>query len=171
MQIEGLDEMDNRILSILADNARMSYSEIGEKVGLSRVAVKKRMEQLEKDGVIRGYRTELDVSRIPDAVPFYMDIEADPAMLDEVLDRLAKDSMIRQLYIVSGNCRIHAEGLAPNRNTLHAHTNYPYRSQKGVLRMNCSIILSTLKDLDGGIEYENRTNTPDRQGTGGSAEG
>ena len=49
-----------------------------------------------------------------------------------------------------------AEGLAPNRNTLQVYTRYLYRSQKGVLKLNCSIILSTLKDLDGGIEYVQR---------------
>ena len=50
MYIEGLDEMDNRILKELKDNARATYSEIGEAVGLSRVAVKNRIEVLEKNG-------------------------------------------------------------------------------------------------------------------------
>ena len=43
MNIEGLDKLDNAILETIKDNARMSYSDIGEKVGLSRVAVKNRM--------------------------------------------------------------------------------------------------------------------------------
>lgn len=41
MNNEGLDKLDIAILNILKDNARMSYSEIGEKVGVTRVAVKK----------------------------------------------------------------------------------------------------------------------------------
>ena len=51
MYIEGLDEVDNQILTILSENARMSFSEIGGQVGLSRVAVKSRMKALEDKGI------------------------------------------------------------------------------------------------------------------------
>ena len=40
MWIKGLDGIDNKILNLLLDNGRMSYSEIGDIVGLSRTAVK-----------------------------------------------------------------------------------------------------------------------------------
>ena len=50
MQIEGLAEKDNRILELLKDHARMSWSELGNAVGLSRVAVKTRVEKLEENG-------------------------------------------------------------------------------------------------------------------------
>ena len=39
MFLEGLDALDQQIVSLLIENARLSYSDIGEKVGLSRVAV------------------------------------------------------------------------------------------------------------------------------------
>ena len=60
MNIDGLDKMDNAILEAIKDNARMSYSDIGDIVGLSRVAVKKRMEAMEKKGIIKGYVTVID---------------------------------------------------------------------------------------------------------------
>ena len=44
MNVEGLDALDNKILDVLENNARATFSEIGEKVGLSRVAVKNRIE-------------------------------------------------------------------------------------------------------------------------------
>lgn len=40
MFLDGLDELDQKIVSLLIQNARMSYSEIGQQVGISRVAVK-----------------------------------------------------------------------------------------------------------------------------------
>ncbi len=39
MKLNGLDEKDNQIVNLLLENARMSYSDIGGKVGLTRVAV------------------------------------------------------------------------------------------------------------------------------------
>ena len=46
MYLEGLDEVDQTIITLLTKNARMSYVDIGEAVGLSRVAVKARISAL-----------------------------------------------------------------------------------------------------------------------------
>ena len=40
MFLDGLDELDQKIVKLLIQNARMSYSEIGQRIGISRVAVK-----------------------------------------------------------------------------------------------------------------------------------
>ena len=40
MFLDGLDEMDQKIVQLLIKNARMSYSDIAQQVGISRVAVK-----------------------------------------------------------------------------------------------------------------------------------
>lgn len=47
MFLEGLDELDQKIVQLLIKNARISYSEIGSLVGISRVAVKMRVQSLE----------------------------------------------------------------------------------------------------------------------------
>ena len=47
MFLEGLDALDQRIVQLLIENARMSYSDIGQAVGISRVAVKARIQALE----------------------------------------------------------------------------------------------------------------------------
>ena len=48
MYLKGLDELDRKIVALLTENARMSYSDIGEAVGVSRVAVRARIDALEK---------------------------------------------------------------------------------------------------------------------------
>ena len=47
MYLNGLDELDQKIIQLLIENARISYSDIGEKTGISRVAVKARIQALE----------------------------------------------------------------------------------------------------------------------------
>lgn len=42
MYLDGLDGLDRKIVQLLIENARISYSDIGEKIGISRVAVKAR---------------------------------------------------------------------------------------------------------------------------------
>lgn len=55
MFLNGLDQLDQNIIQLLMKNARMSYSEIGERVGISRVAVKMRIQALEKKGIILSF--------------------------------------------------------------------------------------------------------------------
>lgn len=57
MYLNGLDKLDQKIIQLLVSNARMSYSDIGEKIGISRVAVKARIQALENKGIIEEYTT------------------------------------------------------------------------------------------------------------------
>ena len=54
------DDLDRTILASLVENARASYGDIGGRVGLSAPAVKRRVDRLRADGVIRGFTAVLD---------------------------------------------------------------------------------------------------------------
>ncbi|MFI6483658.1 Lrp/AsnC family transcriptional regulator [Nonomuraea sp. NPDC050663] len=55
-----LDALDRRILAELQVDARVSFAELGRRVGLSPPAVSERVQRLEESGVITGYRAEVD---------------------------------------------------------------------------------------------------------------
>ncbi len=55
-----IDETDRKILAALHANARASYAELGQAVGLSAPSVHARVKRLERLGVIRGYRVVVD---------------------------------------------------------------------------------------------------------------
>lgn len=59
-----LDLKSRKILYELDINARQSYSKIGKKVGLSKDLVNYRIKQMEKSGLIKGYYTVLDISKL-----------------------------------------------------------------------------------------------------------
>ena len=50
-----LDETDYKILEILQSDGRISYSDLAEKVSLSRTAVRERVNYMMKTGIIRGF--------------------------------------------------------------------------------------------------------------------
>ncbi len=48
------------LLSLLHKDARMSYAELGRRIGLSPAATAERMRRMEESGIIRGYRVDVD---------------------------------------------------------------------------------------------------------------
>lgn len=55
-----MDNIDRKILDLLRQNARAGYGDIGGIVGLSASAVKRRVDRLVADGVIRGFTIKVD---------------------------------------------------------------------------------------------------------------
>jgi DNA-binding Lrp family transcriptional regulator len=55
-----MDELDRRIIDLLRQNSRAPHAEIGERVGLSASAVKRRIDRLVASGVIRAFTIQVD---------------------------------------------------------------------------------------------------------------
>lgn len=64
LEMEDIDQIDRRILRALSANARLSMVALGDQVGLSKTPVTARVRRLENAGYIKGYRAELDASRL-----------------------------------------------------------------------------------------------------------
>jgi Lrp/AsnC family transcriptional regulator, leucine-responsive regulatory protein len=65
LEIERLlDETGWHILEALQENARLSYSELGQRVGLSSPAVAERVRRMEDAGIITGYRAVVNTAKI-----------------------------------------------------------------------------------------------------------
>ena len=58
--MDRLDDIDEQILAELAQHARATFAEIGERVRLSAPAVKRRVDRMLDSGVIRGFTTVID---------------------------------------------------------------------------------------------------------------
>ena len=84
MKINGIDEKDNQIINLLLEDSRMSYSDIGDRIGMSRTAVKKRISELEKSGLIKGYTVVLDPQSSPSMMTFITTIETEPNAFDAI---------------------------------------------------------------------------------------
>ena len=107
--MDGLDKLDQKIIRLLIENARISYSDIGEETGISRVAVKARIQALEKRGVIEEYTTIINPQKISGAVSCYFEIETKPEYLAQVTDILYKNNTVTQIYRVTGRDRLHGK--------------------------------------------------------------
>lgn len=149
MFLDGLDDVDQKIVSLLIQNARMPYSEIGQQIGLSRVAVKMRVQALEQKGIIEEYTTVINPQKISGAVSCYFEIETKPDALMEVAGILQKNDTVTQIYRVTGKCRLHVHAVASSNEEMEDLICHTIDRLPGVLECSCSTILSRIKDIKG----------------------
>lgn len=149
MFLDALDALDPKIVRLLIENARASYSEIGEKVGISRVAVKARIQALEQRGIIVEYTTVINPQKISGAVSCYFEIEALQGALPEVTEILAQNDMVTQIYRVTGKNKLHVHAVAASSEEMEHFIREVMDPLPGVTSCSCNIILSRIKDIKG----------------------
>jgi DNA-binding Lrp family transcriptional regulator len=70
----ALDDIDQRIVARLRDDARASFADIGAQVGLSAPAVKRRVDRLRSSGVITGFTAVVDPSALGWTTEAYVEL-------------------------------------------------------------------------------------------------
>lgn len=149
MFLEGLDELDQQIVRLLIANARMSYSEIGQQVGISRVAVKARIRALEQRGIIEEYTTIINPQKISGAVSCYFEIETLPDSFAQVVSLLDQNETITQIYRVTGKNKLHVHAVAASSEEMEQLIEQVIDPLPSIVSCNCNIILSRIKDIKG----------------------
>ena len=147
--LQGLDALDQKIVSLLIENARMSYSDIAQRVGISRVAVKMRVQALERRGVIEGYTTIIDPQKLGGAVSCYFEIETAPQALAKVTDILDGCDTVTQIYRVTGKNKLHVHAVAASAEEMERLIREVIDPLPGVKDISTNIILSRVKDVKG----------------------
>jgi len=84
-----LDAVGREIVKILQEDARMSFNELGRRVGLSSPAVAERVRRLEQAGVIRGYRALIDPMKVGYSIMAFIRLNSSVAHLARA-DEVAK---------------------------------------------------------------------------------
>lgn len=89
--VRCLDDIGRAVLTVLQDDARISFRQLGVKVGLSTPAVADRVRRLEATGILTGYRAEVSPARIGLPISAYIRLNisgTDVAKVAEVIGDL-----------------------------------------------------------------------------------
>ncbi|MFE0091130.1 Lrp/AsnC family transcriptional regulator, partial [Streptomyces sp. NPDC059016] len=82
-----LNDLDERIVHALAEDARRSYADIGSLVGLSAPAVKRRVDRLRAEGVITGFTVRVDPAAMGWETEGFIEIHARSNTSPETIKR------------------------------------------------------------------------------------
>jgi len=88
---QELDAIDDAIIEQLLDDGRRSATEVGRRVGLSPAAAKRRIDRLERIGVIAGYRAVVDHARLGATIDAFTEVRFEGAAQVGDIDRAFAD--------------------------------------------------------------------------------
>ncbi|WP_102959737.1 Lrp/AsnC family transcriptional regulator [Mangrovicella endophytica] len=97
-----MDDLDQRLVTILRHDARRSISDVAAELGVSRATVRSRIERLEQRGDIVGYTVILRADTVAMPVRGVTLIEVEGKMADRVVDGLAGFPEISAVHTTNG---------------------------------------------------------------------
>jgi Lrp/AsnC family transcriptional regulator, leucine-responsive regulatory protein len=98
-----LDAIDRSILAVLEGDARLTYADIGAAVGLAASSVHDRVRKLERRGVIKGYRAEVDLAAAGLPITAFVSIALRPSSPQDVPTQVAEFELVEACYSVAGD--------------------------------------------------------------------
>jgi Lrp/AsnC family leucine-responsive transcriptional regulator len=99
-----VEDLDRRILTLLASDGRMSFTDLGKATGLSTSAVHQRVKRLELRGLIKGYVATVDFEQVGLPLTAFISIRPiDPSQPDDSPERLSGISEIESCWSVAGD--------------------------------------------------------------------
>ena len=99
---QKLDEIDNKILALLMDDARLPTASIAKQLGIARTTAIARISAMERQGVIAGYGVRLNQELYQPAVRAYVGISMHPGNAAKLVNMLQKMPEVETLCAVSG---------------------------------------------------------------------
>lgn len=123
VNLQDLDKLDRKILSILLSNGRESVADISRTISLSRTAVAERINRLEKTGIIKGYTAQIRKDATGVNQTCYLHIQCANGRKEDVISHLKEIPEIRSVSVVGGQLDLVALIEAPTLLVIHSLCN------------------------------------------------
>jgi Lrp/AsnC family transcriptional regulator for asnA, asnC and gidA len=140
-----IDEIDQKILKLLEEDARLPFLEIAKKLKLSESTIRKRVQALKGRGVIKRFTVEIDPTKIGLNTVAIVGIDVDPPKLLEVAQKLCEFKEIRCVATSTGDHMIMTEIWTKNGRELTRLISEKIGPIEGVKKICPAIILERLK--------------------------
>ncbi|MCP8308739.1 MAG: Lrp/AsnC family transcriptional regulator [archaeon] len=135
-----MDKIDQQIIDALKENSRLTYSAIGKKIGLSEVAIRKRIKNLISKGVIKRFTVEVNLSQRANAIVL---ISVSPSISTSAIsEKLCRIEGIKDVHEITGQYDIFVNISAPSIAEVNKCVD-EIRSIEGVVNTNTMIILKS----------------------------
>ncbi len=136
--MKDVDGIDMEILSFLKEDARVPYTKIAKEIGLSEAAVRKRVERMRSEGIIKKFTVEIETSERVQALIL---ISVQPAHPNpQVAEAVRTIRGIDQVFEVAGDVDVIAVASGRNIQEINRHID-DIRKVEGVAKTSSMIVL------------------------------
>jgi Lrp/AsnC family transcriptional regulator for asnA, asnC and gidA len=139
------ESTEDRILSVLEEDAQASYAEIADRAGVSKPTVRKYINRLEEDGVIVGYSADIDPKKLSSRSIAMVGIDVESEAYVEAIRELEALESVESLYASSGDHMLMAEVRAGDGNELGTVISEDILDIEGVTAAHPSFLQERLK--------------------------
>ena len=135
----------DRILSVLEDDAQASYAEIAKRADVSKPTVRKYIQKMEDEGLIVGYSADINPKKLSSQSIAIVGIDVESEQYVEVTQQLKEFDAIESLYTSSGDHTLMAEVRAADGDALGEILHNDIMALPGVSAAHPSFLQERLK--------------------------
>jgi DNA-binding Lrp family transcriptional regulator len=148
--IAALDATDLRILHVLQEDARQTYTAIGKRLGIAHSTVYDRIKRMEQYGIIKKYIAIIDVEKAGvKNIMAMITVYTDPKVSEKVAEKLCQAPEVLEVYTsLSEELQIMAKVVAETQEHLHEFIANSVAPLPGVLRVRTSIVTKKFKESE-----------------------
>ena len=140
-----MDKIDREIVRLLEDDARISFAELGQRVGLSKTHCWQRVRELERRGLIRGYRAELDAESLGLRVHAFVHVTINAARHAEFEAAAESHTAVLQCFTTAGQADYLMHVLVGEIADLDQLLRMEIRRMPGVQKLETTVCMKTIK--------------------------
>ena len=155
-----LDATDLRILQVLQENSKQTYTAIGKLLGIAHSTVYDRIKRMEQQGIIRKYMILIDTEKMgAKNITAIITVYTDPKVIEKVAEKLCDAPEVLDVYTsLSEELQIMAKVVAETQEHLHEFIANSVAPLPGVLRVRTSIVTKKFKEEQWSVVDSGRVN-------------
>jgi len=140
-----MDKIDRRLLTSLEENARLSFAALGEQVGLSKTPCWQRVRELERAGVIRGYRADIDSAQLGLRVEAFVHVTLSSVQHAEFEAAVLQHPAVLRCFTIAGQADYLMHVLVSGIEELDSLLRMEISQMPGVQRIETTVCMKTIK--------------------------
>jgi len=146
-----MDQIDHRIVRALQRDGRMTISDLADKVGLSPTPCARRLERLQRDGVITGYSARVDPAKLGLGVSVFVSVELERqerADVDAFERAIRTCDEVMECYLMTGSRDILLRVLVADLAAFDAFLENRLMQIPGIRNLRSNFALRTMVQRD-----------------------
>lgn len=141
-----MDSVDLKLLKMLVDDAHTPLRKLGREVGLSPSGVRRRIKQMEKNGVIKKYSAIIDPKKYGYGVTAFISVDADSRELGELTKSLFRRHEVCELHRTTGGHDLMIKVRVKDVDTLNKFVDDHIRCFDSVKSVRTTLAMETIKE-------------------------